>query len=142
MIEVVAALIRDRDRILICQRPETKARALRWEFPGGKVEAGETPAQALAREIREELAVEITVGPAMTDVVYAYPDIEIHLTLLPARIRAGTPTALEHRELRWVRPEELWQYAFCPPDQFFVKRLLAGEVNDAVVSEKDQKNRI
>ena len=134
MMEVVAALICRGDRVLICQRPETKARALCWEFPGGKVEPGETKAQALEREIREELAAEIIAGSEVTDVVYDYPDIRIHLTLLRAVLRDGEPKALEHRELRWVRIEELGQQDFCPPDRIFVKRLLAGEVCYAVVS--------
>ena len=81
MIEVVAALIWDGDRFLICQRPEHKARGLLWEYVGGKVEPGETKQEALIRECREELGITISVGDIFMDVVHEYPDITVHLTL-------------------------------------------------------------
>ena len=86
MTEVVAALIWDRDRFLACQRPPHKARGLLWEFVGGKVEPGETHQQALIRECREELAIEIAVGPLFMEVTHEYPDITVHLTLFNASI--------------------------------------------------------
>lgn len=75
MVEVVAALIWDDERFMICQRPEHKARGLLWEFAGGKVEPGETKEQALIRECREELAVTLSVGTEFMEVVHEYPDI-------------------------------------------------------------------
>ena len=90
MIEVVAALIWDGDRFLICQRPKNKARGLLWEYVGGKVEPGETKQEALIRECREELDVTITVGDVFMDVVHEYPDITVHLTLFHASIAEGT----------------------------------------------------
>ena len=117
MLEVVAGLIRSDGRALICKRPAHKARAGRWEFPGGKVEAGETLAQALIRECREELSVTLSVGEIVCDTVYAYPDVTIHLTLLDAAVRDGTPKALEHEEIRFVSPEDFSDYPFCPADQ-------------------------
>ena len=92
MTEVVAALIWDGDRFLICQRPAHKARGLLWEFVGGKVEPGETKAQALIRECREELAVTVTPGPVFMEVTHVYPDLTVHLTLFDAAIAAGTPS--------------------------------------------------
>ena len=123
MLEVVAGLIRREDKILICRRPPHKARAGCWEFPGGKVEAGETLAQALIRECREELAVTLTVGPVAADTVYEYPDVTIHLSLLEARVAQGEPAPLEHSEIRFIRPEEASLYTFCPADQAFLEAI-------------------
>ena len=114
--QVVAALIRQGDRFMICQRPETKARGLLWEFVGGKVEPGETREQALARECREELDIGISVGELFAELTHVYPDLTVHLSLYEAQIREGTPKLLEHRDLRWVTPEETDAYPFCPAD--------------------------
>ena len=91
MTEVVAALIWDQDKFMICQRPAHKARGLLWEFVGGKVEPGETKEQALIRECQEELAVTLDVGEVFMDVVHEYPDLTVHLTLFHSTIREGTP---------------------------------------------------
>ena len=87
MTEVVAALIWDQDKFMICQRPAHKARGLLWEFVGGKVEIGETKEQALIRECQEELAVTLDVGEVFMDVIHEYPDLTVHLTLFHATIR-------------------------------------------------------
>ena len=115
MTEVVAALI--------CRRPAHKARGLLWEFVGGKVEPGETKAQALARECREELAVEVDVGAPFMEVTHAYPDITVHLTLLWAQIRSGEVRLLEHCDMRWITPDEIGQFAFCPADEEILRRI-------------------
>ena len=81
MVEVVAALIWQGDKFMICQRPKDKARGLLWEFVGGKVEQGETKEQALIRECKEELDIILTVGDVFMDVTHEYPDITVHLTL-------------------------------------------------------------
>lgn len=121
--EVVAALIWDGGRFMICQRPAHKARGLLWEFVGGKVEPGETKEQALARECREELAVTLDVGEVFMDVVHTYPDLTVHLTLFHASIRAGVPQKLEHNDIRWITADEIGQYDFCPADADILKRL-------------------
>lgn len=121
--EVVAALIRDGDRFLICQRPAHKARGLLWEFVGGKVEPRETKEQALVRECQEELAVTISVGKVFMEVDHIYPDLHIHLTLFNAVISKGAPQMLEHNDLRWITPEEIPQYEFCPADEEILRRL-------------------
>ncbi len=121
--EVVAALIWDGGRFLICQRPAHKARALLWEFVGGKIEPGESGAQALARECREELGVDVAVGDAFCDVTHCYPDLTVHLTLFHARITAGAPQLLEHNDMRWIAPREIDQYAFCPADVEILRRI-------------------
>lgn len=124
MTEVVAALIRDgAGRILICQRPAHKARGLLWEFVGGKVEPGETRQAALIRECREELDITVEPGEVYMEVTHAYPDLTVHLTLFSAAIAAGTPQKLEHDDLRWVFPEELDCYHFCPADRVILDRL-------------------
>ena len=105
MTEVVAALIWDCERFLICQRPQHKARGLLWEFVGGKVEPGETKKQALIRECREELAVEIDVSDVYLEVDHIYPDISIHLTLFNAFIVSGEPVLLEHNAVAWITPD-------------------------------------
>ena len=123
MIEVVAALIWDEGRFLVCQRPPHKARGLLWEFVGGKVEPGETKAQALARECREELDIGLAVGDVFMEVTHTYPDITVHLTLFNARIAQGEPRLLEHTALAWITPEEIPQYDFCPADAAILARL-------------------
>ena len=125
MLEVVAAFIRRGDAFLACQRPAHKARGLQWEFAGGKVEPGETKAQALARECREELGVELAVGDAVTEVTYHYPDVSVHLTLLSAAITAGTPRKLEHADIRWMTLAQARDYPFCPADRVFLEQLEA-----------------
>ena len=117
MTEVVAALIQKDGRFLICQRPAHKARGLLWEFVGGKVEPGESKAQALIRECREELGVTVTVQDVFMEVTHEYPDLTVHLTLFYARIAEGEPQKLEHNDLRWITPRELPQYPFCPADE-------------------------
>lgn len=95
MTEVVAALVWDHNKFMICQRPAHKARGLLWEFVGGKVEPGESKEQALIRECQEELAVTLTVGSAFMDVTHEYPDLTVHLTLFNAEIAEGVPQMLE-----------------------------------------------
>ena len=123
MTEVVAALIRDGDRFLICQRPAHKARGLLWEFVGGKVEPGETPEEALRRECREELDIELTVRDVFMDVVHVYPDLTVHLTLFHAAIASGEPKRIEHNAIAWITPDEIAQYDFCPADVEILKRI-------------------
>ncbi len=123
MTEVVAALIWEGDRFLIGQRPEHKARGLLWEFVGGKTEPGESKEQALIRECREELDVEIQVGDVFLEVTHEYTDLTVHLTLFHASIVRGIPQKLEHQDLRWITPQEIENYAFCPADQAILDKL-------------------
>ena len=124
--EVVAALIWDGDKFLICQRPAHKARSLLWEFVGGKVEPGETKEQALIRECREELAVTLSVGEVFMEVDHEYPDLNVHLTLFNAAISEGMPRMLEHNDIRWITVEKIPQYEFCPADEAILKKLREG----------------
>lgn len=121
---VVAALIWDGDKFMICQRPAHKARGLLWEFVGGKVEPGETLEAALIRECREELAVELQVGEVFMEVVHTYPDIEILLTLFHAAIAAGEPQKIEHNDIRWITPAQIPGFDFCPADVEILERIV------------------
>lgn len=123
--EVVAALIWQDGRFLICQRPSNKARGSLWEFVGGKVEPGESKAAALIRECREELGITVQPGEVFMEVTHTYPDLTVHLTLLNASIRSGTPQLLEHQDMRWINPIEIDQFAFCPADEVILERLKA-----------------
>ena len=130
--DVVAALIWQEDRFLICQRPAHKARGLLWEFVGGKVEPGETKQQALIRECREELAVEVSVGEVFMEVLHHYPDLLVRLTLFNASIAAGTPQMLEHNDIRWIRVDQIPQFDFCPADVDILKKLMEGKPHDRI----------
>ncbi len=125
MIEVVAALVVSEDgtRFLLCRRPAHKARGGLWEFLGGKVEPGETKAQALVRECREELGVTVEPMEEIIDVTHEYPDLTVHLTLIRARIAAGRIMLYEHQEARWVTAREIDAYALCPADAEMVERI-------------------
>ena len=122
--EVVAALIWDADKFMICQRPAHKARGLLWEFVGGKVEPGETREAALLRECREELGVTLSVGEVFMDVLHEYPDLTVHLTLFHATIAQGVPQKLEHNDIQWITPAQIPDYAFCPADKEILERIM------------------
>ena len=123
MTEVVAAIIWHNDKFMICQRPANKARALLWEFVGGKVESCETKEQALIRECKEELNILISVGDVFMDVVHEYPDITVHLTLFNATIAEGEPQNLEHNDIKWITPSEIPNYEFCPADEEILQKI-------------------
>ena len=122
-VDVVAALIWEKDKFLICQRPEHKTRGLMWEFVGGKVEPGETMEQALERECAEELAIHVSVGSQFWQEYHDYPDMLIRLTLFHCRLESGVPQALEHRDLRWIHPSQIGLFQFCPADENFLKEI-------------------
>ena len=123
MTEVVAALIWNGNKFLVCQRPANKARGLLWEFVGGKVEQGETKEVALIRECREELGITVAVGAVFMEVVHEYPDLTVHLTLFHAKIAEGEPQKLEHHDIRWITEAQLDGYALCPADAEMVALL-------------------
>ena len=123
MVEVVAALIWEKERFLICQRPAHKARGRLCEFVGGKVEHGESREAALIRECREELAVDIAVEDVFMEGVHEYPDISIRPILFHAHIAQGQPQLLEHVDIRWITVEEIDSYDFCPADADILLRL-------------------
>ena len=122
--EVVAALVWDNDKFMICQRPANKARPLLWEFVGGKVEPGETKEQALIRECQEELNITLAVGDEFMDALHEYPDILVHLTVFNAIILKGVPEKLEHNDIQWITPGEISNFEFCPADVEILSKIL------------------
>ena len=124
MTEVVAALIWRGEKFMICQRPAHKSRGLLWEFVGGKVEAGETKEEALVRECQEELAIQLSVGEVFMDVTHQYPDLTVHLTLFHATIAEGEPQKLEHNDIKWITPQEIPNYEFCPADKEILDKII------------------
>ena len=126
---VVAALCRDGDgRILLAQRRADQPMPLKWEFPGGKVEPGEAPVDALAREIVEELGCEARVGRIDDVVFHAYADFDLYM-LVYACTLAGTPRAVEVADIRWVPPAELAGFDVLPADIALCQRLAAEAAN-------------
>ena len=125
MTKVVAALIWQNNKFLICRRPPHKTRGLLWEFVGGKVEPGETKQQALMRECMEELAVEIRVDDVYMQLVHAYPDMTVELTLFNAAIVKGEPQLLEHTEIRYIGVDDIDRFDFCPADVEILAKLKA-----------------
>ena len=123
-VEVVAALVWDADKFMICQRPAHKARGLLWEFVGGKVETGETKEAALIRECQEELAITLSVGTEFMSVLHEYPDLTVHLTLFNSTIAEGEPQMLEHNDIRWITVDEIGDYEFCPADEEILAKIV------------------
>ena len=114
-VHVVAAVIREGDRVFATQRGYGEQKD-GWEFPGGKIEAGETPQQALVREIREELDTGIAVGECLTTIEYDYPALHLSMQCFWAAIYDGEPVLKEHEAARWLRAEELDDVAWLPAD--------------------------
>jgi 8-oxo-dGTP diphosphatase len=120
---VVAALCRDdARRVLLTQRRADQAMPLKWELPGGKVEPGEAPEAALAREIEEEIGCACSVGRIDDVVFFAYPDFDLYMLVYACRLK-DEPRAVEVAQLAWVKPPDLLQYDMLPADGPLVQRL-------------------
>lgn len=133
-LEVVGALIEDSDTYLVGQRAASKSQGGFWEFIGGKIEADETPEQALARECREELSLDIENAHVIDAIVHTYPEKTIRLTLVACTPKAGSiPICKEHQALRWVTLEEMAALNFAEADRKLLAHLLrSGAAHDAV----------
>lgn len=124
MIHVTAAIIRNEEgRILICQRGPGGNCEYLWEFPGGKLEPGETPEECIIRECREELEIDIAVKGIFAETTYQYPDREIAFTFFDAAVIGGRPKMDVHNDMRWVTTSEMENYEFCPADIAIVEIL-------------------
>ena len=127
-IRVVAAIIRDRGRIFATQRGYGPYKD-GWEFPGGKIEPGETPGEALKREIREELDTEIEVGESAGHIEYDYPEFHLSMDCFFCTLLSGSLTLKEHEAARWLSPEELDSVSWLPADRSLIDRLKAESVD-------------
>ena len=121
-VRVAAAVIYDGDRYFATQRGYGDWKDF-WEFPGGKIEPGETPEEALVREIREELETEISIAGRLAEVEYDYPEFHLSMVCYMARIREGQPVLKEHEAARWLKKEELDEVGWLPADRFVVEML-------------------
>ena len=127
-VSVVAAVIESEGRFFATQRgygPQKDG----WEFPGGKIEPGETPEAALVREIREELDADITVGEKLVQVEYDYPGFHLSMGCYRCALVSGRLTLKEHETARWLAPAELRSVAWLPPDTLVVEALLRAVTN-------------
>lgn len=129
--QVTAAIIRKEDKILICQRAKDDDAPLLWEFPGGKLEPGETLEACIVREIKEELELDIRVKKVFSEVDYSYLDRRVHFTFFEAEILGGEMKLNVHEDARWVARHALQQYEFLPADIDIVQMLQ---------NEREQKN--
>ena len=130
---VVAGLVRDdRGHVLISQRTAAQSLALKWEFPGGKVEPAESPEAALVRELREELGIDVAVGRIWDVLFHAYPDFDLVMLVYACRLAASSPAprAVEVADLAWVPADELPRWDILPADRPLVDRLVAEGVRD------------
>jgi 8-oxo-dGTP diphosphatase len=123
---VVAALVRDGVRVLMSRRRADQPMPLLWEFPGGKIEPGEAPEAALAREVREELGCEIRVGGIVEVVFHAYPDFDLYMLVYACEITAGTPAPREVAEVAWIDAARLPQMDLLPADYPLARAIAAG----------------
>lgn len=117
MIEVVAAVIYKGDKFMIAQRNLNKSQGGLWEFPGGKIEPGETGEEALKREIREEFNAEITVGKLITEVEHHYPEKDVKLYFYKAELVGEMLEVLEHEAIAWITKDEKEKYQFAGADE-------------------------
>ena len=134
MIEVVAAVLRDGDKVFATQRGYGDYKD-KWEFPGGKIEPGETPEEAIVREIKEELDVDITVDSFLCTVEYDYPEFHLTLQCFLCSILDGTLTLIEHEAAKWLGPDELWSVDWLPADVKVVKDVLKNEGKEDLYEE-------
>lgn len=132
MIAVVAALAAKEGRLLIAQRPMGRHMGGKWEFPGGKLEKGETPEAALRRELKEELGVDADIGPIRAAIPYSYPEKDVLLLFYSARLM-GEPKPIDEAALAWVTPDELAGYDLAPVDALMAKRLRETDNSDAIL---------
>jgi 8-oxo-dGTP diphosphatase len=127
---VVAALIRKGNKVLLTQRWPGRHLGLTWEFPGGKVEEGESDKEGLERELREELGVEAKIGSCCFETRHGYGAREVHLLIFRCKLIEGTPRALDVKAMEWADIDTLTERKFPPADLLFVQELVAGRIKD------------
>ena len=123
-IHVVGAVIEKDGKILCAQRNSNQTLPLKWEFPGGKIESGETPQKALRREIQEEMQCEIEIGNQIEDTLYEYDFAIVHLTTFYCRLTRGTPVLTEHAAIEWLGRDELASLDWAPADVPAIEKIV------------------
>lgn len=126
-IPVVAAVVSRRGRVLLCQRRDGEHLPLLWEFPGGKVDPGEGPGEALERELREELGVGSKIGGRVAEVFHTYPSKRVWIRFYRAAI-VGQPEPIVHRAVEWVATGRLHRYRVPPPNRVVIEGIRRGEL--------------
>ncbi|MFK7849931.1 MAG: (deoxy)nucleoside triphosphate pyrophosphohydrolase [Akkermansiaceae bacterium] len=128
MVEVVCGIVRGKDgKVLVCRRNFEKHLGGKWEFPGGKIDAGETGGEALTRELKEELAIDVKIGKELESCVeWADGAVEIRLRAFHCEIAYGVPDALEHEEIRWLELSELVGLDWAEADLPFIEELIGN----------------
>lgn len=121
---VVAGVVSRGGRIMLCQRRPEAHNGLKWEFPGGKLEAGEAPEAALRRELGEELGIDVKVGRVIDAVYHRYPDRDVLLLLYDCEILRGEPRTVDCNAIEWASPDDVLKYDFAGADRAFVERNL------------------
>lgn len=122
-IYVVGAVIKENEKILCAQRGATKVLAYKWEFPGGKIEDGESPQDALIREIQEEMHCKIKIGDQVDHTVYEYDFGIVHLTTFLCELEGGQPVLTEHNAIKWLKLKELSSLDWAPADLPTIEKL-------------------
>ncbi|MFG0217117.1 (deoxy)nucleoside triphosphate pyrophosphohydrolase [Brevibacillus porteri] len=131
-VDVVGAVITNEEGKILCAlRSQQMSLPGMWEFPGGKIEQGETQEETLVREIREELECDIEVGEFITDDVYEYPTVAVRLITYFAKVISGTPVPKEHEKLEWVGKEDLMKLEWAPADLPTISKLMKDSIKNA-----------
>jgi len=127
-IKVTAAILAKDGRLIIAQRKSADHLAGKWEFPGGKVEEGETPEECLKRELKEEFDIQVSVGDCLGSSIYHYDHLSIELMAYRSEWVAGEIAMLDHKDYQWVTVDQLSEFDFAPADLPFVDKLRRGDI--------------
>lgn len=128
IVNVTAAILEKGGKFIIAQRKSNDHLSGKWEFPGGKIEPGETPEECLSRELKEEFNIDVTIGDHLGSNIHHYDHISINLMAYRASWIGGTITMIDHKGYRWVTIDQLNEFDFAPADIPFVNMLCAGSV--------------
>jgi 8-oxo-dGTP diphosphatase len=130
-IHVACAIIEQEGAVLAAQRSAIMSLPLKWEFPGGKIEEGESPEECLSRELREELGISVRIGAALSPATHCYADLTVTLYPFTCRMTDGTLTMHEHRDLKWIMPERMLELDWAAADLPVIDEYMAGAAENS-----------